>query len=79
MREVLAYSTFALTVSLALARPRVTSRWQIGPASAAVGGVFVLFITGIVRPIPRIRSRSTEPSRNAMQPMARNNPPFIRA
>ncbi len=51
MRELLAYSTFAVTVSLAVARPRVGVRWQVGPASAAMAGVLVLLASGIVDPV----------------------------
>ncbi len=50
MREALAYSTFALTVTLAVGRPYVGRRWQIGPATAAFGGVLVLLGSGIVHP-----------------------------
>ena len=50
MRELLAYSTFALTVSLAVGRPYIASRWQIGPATAAMGGVLILLASGIVHP-----------------------------
>lgn len=50
MRTLIACSTFAASVSLAVGRPQVGPRWQIGPASAAVAGVFCLLFSGIVRP-----------------------------
>lgn len=50
MRELIACSTFALTVTLAIGRPRIGPRWQVGPAPAALAGVFCLFISGIVHP-----------------------------
>lgn len=50
MRELLAYSTFAFTVILAVGRPRVGARWHIGPATASTAGVSILFAFGIVQP-----------------------------
>jgi len=48
MLTLLAYSAFAMTVSLSITRPRIGPRWQIGPAQAATAGVALLFAAGIV-------------------------------
>jgi arsenical pump membrane protein len=48
MRELLAYSTVAFTIGVAISRPRLGARWQIGPATAALAGVSVLLTSGIV-------------------------------
>ena len=48
MREVIACSAFAAAVTLAVGRPRLWSRWQIGPASAAGAGVLALLASGVV-------------------------------
>ncbi len=50
MRELLAYSTVAFTISLAVGRPQLGARWRIGPATAALAGVSILFTFGIVGP-----------------------------
>lgn len=50
MREFLAYSTFAFTIGLAISRPRLSARWRIGPATAAMTGVSILLAFGIVQP-----------------------------
>ena len=39
MLKLLAYSAFAMTVSLSVTRPRIGPRWQIGPAQAATASV----------------------------------------
>lgn len=48
MRELLAYSTFAVTIGVAITRPQLTARWQVGPGAAALGGMLVLIASGIV-------------------------------
>lgn len=50
MQELLAYSTVAFTIGLAVGRPRVGASWRIGPATAALAGVGLLMTFGIVRP-----------------------------
>jgi arsenical pump membrane protein len=50
MRELIACSSFALTVTLAIGRPHIGRRWQVGPASASLLGVFCLVTAGIVHP-----------------------------
>jgi arsenical pump membrane protein len=50
VREVAAYSTLAMTVGLVLARPRVTRRLRIGPATAALTGVALMMVVGAVGP-----------------------------
>jgi len=49
MREVIACSAFAAAVTLAVGRPRIWSRWQVGPASAAGAGVIALLASGVVQ------------------------------
>lgn len=39
-----------MTVSLSVARPRISPRWQIGPAQAATASVALLFAARIVQP-----------------------------
>ncbi|MEW6776516.1 MAG: ArsB/NhaD family transporter [Bdellovibrionota bacterium] len=48
MNEVVAYSTLALTVGAAVARPRLGASWRIGPATAAGAGVLALLLFGVV-------------------------------
>ncbi|MCH7823710.1 MAG: hypothetical protein IH849_02825 [Acidobacteria bacterium] len=48
MLKILAYSAFALTVSLSVTRPRLGRGWQIGPAQAATGSVLLLLVGGVV-------------------------------
>ncbi|MGQ0735665.1 MAG: SLC13 family permease [Acidobacteriota bacterium] len=50
MRELIACSSVALTLGLAIGRPRVSERWRIGPATAALAGLGCLLLSGIVRP-----------------------------
>lgn len=50
MRELLAYSTFALTIGVAISRPKIGARGEIGPGAAAFGGMLVLLTFGIVTP-----------------------------
>jgi arsenical pump membrane protein len=50
VQEVLAYSTFAMTLALVLARPRLGRGRRIGPAGAAVGGVTVMLLSGVLTP-----------------------------
>lgn len=50
MQLLIACSTFALTVTLAVRRPTLWSGLQITPASAAVAGVLLLMIAGTVQP-----------------------------
>ena len=50
MQALIACSTFALAVTLAVRRPRVGARLEIGPAAAAVAGTICLLAFGIVRP-----------------------------
>ncbi len=47
MQELIAGSALALTVTLAVGRPRVGPR-QVGPATAALAGVSCLLLSGIV-------------------------------
>ena len=47
--EVVTYSTVAITLGLAVARPRITPRFRVSPAMAAFAGVLVLALTGSVR------------------------------
>jgi arsenical pump membrane protein len=48
MREIIAYSTFVIAMGLAISRPRVGPRWQVGPGAAALAGVAILLPFGIV-------------------------------
>ena len=48
MQELVAYSTVAFTITLAVGRPHLGSRWRIGPATAALAGVATLVSFGIV-------------------------------
>ena len=50
MHTLLACSTFALTVSLAVGRPRVGANFRLGPASSAVLGALLLLAVGTVGP-----------------------------
>lgn len=50
MHTLLACSTFALTVSLAVGRPRVGANLRLGPATSAVMGALLLLAVGTVRP-----------------------------
>src|SRR5688572_18551538 len=50
MSEIVAYSTFVVTIGLAIGRPHVGPRWQVGPGAAAVLGVVILLAFGIVQP-----------------------------
>lgn len=50
MRELLAYSTFALTIGVATCRPRIGARGEIGPGASAFAGMLVLLTFGIVTP-----------------------------
>jgi arsenical pump membrane protein len=47
MSEVVAYSTFVVTMSVAISRPRIGAR-RIGPGAAALGGAVILLTFGIV-------------------------------
>jgi len=47
--EAVAYSTLALTVSLAVLRPKIQA-WRFSPGSAAALGVLVLLVTGLLTP-----------------------------
>lgn len=47
--EALTYSTVALTLGLVVARPRVSPRFRLSPAMAALAGVLALAIIGSVR------------------------------
>lgn len=46
----MAYSTFAMTLALVLTRPHVGSGRRIGPAAAAVAGVAVMLVGGVLTP-----------------------------
>src|SRR5688500_4298138 len=48
MSELVAYSTFVITMGLAISRPRVGSQRRLGPGTAAIGGVVVMLGFGIV-------------------------------
>ncbi|HUH01819.1 MAG TPA: ArsB/NhaD family transporter, partial [Kofleriaceae bacterium] len=48
MQEVAAYSTLAMTLSLVVVRPRLGSIMRITPAGAALAGVAVLALLGVV-------------------------------
>ena len=50
MHTLLACSTFALTVSLAVGRPRVGASFRVGPATSALGGALLLLSAGTVGP-----------------------------
>ena len=50
MHTLLACSTFALTVSLAVGRPRVGANLRLGPATSAVMGALLLLSVGTVGP-----------------------------
>lgn len=50
MQTLIACSTFAVTVTLAVRRPKVGARLEIGPAAAAVAGTICLLLFGVVRP-----------------------------
>jgi arsenical pump membrane protein len=49
IQEAAAFSSLALTVGLAIARPRIR-RFQVTPAVAAVVGVVLMLLVGAVRP-----------------------------
>jgi arsenical pump membrane protein len=48
MSELVAYSTFVITMGLAIGRPRVGPYWQVGPGAAASAGVAVMLAFRIV-------------------------------
>ena len=50
MQILIACSTFALAVTLAVGRPRVWPGLRVSPASAALGGVLFLMLSGTVQP-----------------------------
>jgi len=50
MQLLIACSTFALTVTLAVRRPRISPGLQVSPASAAVAGMLCLMLAGTVTP-----------------------------
>lgn len=50
MQLLITCSTFALTVTLAVGRPRLWSGFRVSPASAAVVGMLCLMLAGTVRP-----------------------------
>lgn len=51
MDHVVAYSTLAMTVGLAVSRPRIgRGHWEITPGIAALLGVLVLLVAGMLRP-----------------------------
>src|SRR5688572_21950758 len=50
MSKIVALSSIALTIGLALSRPRITPRFRINPAMAAAAGVAVMLIAGLVGP-----------------------------
>jgi arsenical pump membrane protein len=50
MRELVAYSTVAFAISLAVGRPQLGAHVRIGPATAALLGVGILLMFGIVGP-----------------------------
>jgi len=50
VHTLLACSTFALTVSLAVGRPRVGASFRVGPATSALGGALLLLSAGTVGP-----------------------------
>lgn len=47
--EALTYSTVAVTMGLVVARPRISARFRVTPALAALAGVAVLALVGSVR------------------------------
>lgn len=47
--EIAAYSTVAMTLGLVVTRPRLTPRWRLSPALAALVGVLIMMALGIVR------------------------------
>jgi arsenical pump membrane protein len=50
LQLLIACSTFALTVTLAVGRPRLWPGLRVSPASAAVAGTLCLMLAGTVRP-----------------------------
>jgi arsenical pump membrane protein len=50
MHAFIACSTFAVAVTLAISRPRISPRVRVGPASAAVAGMLLLMLAGTVQP-----------------------------
>jgi arsenical pump membrane protein len=50
MHAFIACSTFAVAVTLAISRPRLSPRVRVGPASAAVAGMLLLMLAGTVQP-----------------------------
>jgi arsenical pump membrane protein len=50
MQTLIACSTFAVAVTLAVRRPKVGATLEIGPAAAAVAGMICLLAFGVVRP-----------------------------
>ena len=59
MLKLLAYSAFAMTVSLSITRPRIGPRWRIGPAQAATASVALLFAARIVQPSDLLSAAQT--------------------
>lgn len=59
VRELTAYSTFALTLALVLARPRVGAHTRINPAFAAAIGAALMFLFGVVTPSDAIDAAET--------------------
>ena len=49
MHELFACSTFAVAVSLSVARPRIGPHFRFGPATAAVLGALLLLASGTIR------------------------------
>lgn len=58
MSELVAYSTFLVTMGVAISRPRVGAR-QVGPGAAAMAGMAVLVLFGIVTPHDLLAAAST--------------------
>lgn len=48
MHEVAAYSTALMTLSLVVTRPRIAAGRRVNPAAAALIGVLVMFVFGII-------------------------------
>jgi arsenical pump membrane protein len=51
MEHAVAYSTLAMTVGLAVSRPRIgLGEWRVTPGAAAVLGVAILLVSGLLSP-----------------------------
>jgi len=58
MSEFVAYSTFVATMGVAIGRPHIGTR-QVGPGAAAMAGMAILLLFGIVTPYDIVDAAST--------------------